>query len=383
MSFSEAHKKILKALKDEDLRKGSFEATKEEIVNRRKAIERHPYVIKWAGEIRELKRDVLNQKESLLEKFKNSFLGENKYFYFADSKEDMKSIVLKIIGDKKLIVKSKSLVGEEVELRQFLEKHEINIYETDLGEFLVQLVNGKPAHMVTPAVNMTEEKARMVLQPFINEKLDDIISMVLGVRKFMREKFLSAEVGIIGANALAADTGSIIFITNEGNGALSSILPEKLIVVTSIEKIYKRFLDAFKASIVQTNYSGFKNTSYIHILNGVSNVDFPGPKELHLVLLNNGRIREDFLKETLACIKCGSCQLSCPIFHVIDGSWGHIYTAAIGIPWTAITGSIRIANDLSYFCLGCGRCKEVCPMDIDIPDIIRKLKKVKANMMMH
>jgi len=373
--FQDVHKKILISLNDEDLRKGSRMATKEGIKNRLDAIKRHPYVEEWAKEIKDIKIKLLFDPLKNIENFKKSFEGKGKYFYFAKDGEEAKKIILNIIEKKSIIVKSKSLVGEEIELRQFLEIKGIDIYETDLGEFLVQLVNGKPAHMVAPAVNMTEGRARRVLSSVIKERMDNIVSMVLGVRGFMREKFLSADVGITGANALSIDKGSIVIITNEGNGALSSTLPEKLIIITSIEKIYPSLKDAIKASIVQAVNDGVKNTSYIHIINGVPDNSKNGPRELHLIIVDNGRIGNISLRETLYCIKCGSCQLSCPIFREVDGAWGEIYTAAIGIPWTAITGKISVARDLSYFCLQCGICKEVCPMKIDIPNLILKIKR--------
>ncbi len=377
MIFEEVHKKILNALEDQDLRNGSYIGTKFEIINRREAIKRHPYIEEWANETRKNKEYAIENVDNLILKFKENFEKNGGHFHYAKNGDEMKNIVLKIIGEGKTIVKSKSLVGEEIELRQFLESKGIRVYETDLGEFLVQLTNGKPAHMVTPAVNMTEGRAKSVLEKNLNVELSDVTSMVLAVRKFMREKFLNADVGIIGANALSADTGSVVFVTNEGNGALTSTIPKKLIVITSIEKIYPKLNDAIKASIVQTVYDGFKKTSYIHIINGPSR-DNIGPEELHIVIMDNNRksARETFLKETLYCIKCGSCQLSCPVFQVIDGAWGDIYTAAIGIPWTAITGSREKAKALSFFCLECGRCREVCPMKINIPELIRKIKSI-------
>ncbi|PMP74147.1 MAG: (Fe-S)-binding protein [Aciduliprofundum sp.] len=373
--FSHLHRRILFSLRDDDLRKGSKEATREEFKNRHGSIERHPYAVKWAEEIKEKKKVMLEDPLKSIESFRKSFEGRGKYLHFLRSADEARELILNIVGNESTVVKSKSLVGEEIELRHFLEGKGVKLYETDLGEFLVQLVNGRPAHMVTPAVNMTERRAREVLYPVVKKRMDDVVSMVLEVRHFMRDKFLSANVGIIGANALAVDTGSIVFITNEGNGALTSTLPEKIIVITSIEKIYPTLQDAIKACVVQTVYAGFRNTTYIHIINGVPVDTSNGPREIHLIMLDNNRIRDDSLKETLYCIKCGSCQLSCPIFSEVDGSWGHIYTAAIGIPWTAITGDRSIARDLSYLCLQCGRCREVCPMKIDIPGLILKIKR--------
>lgn len=373
--FIDIHRKVLHSLRDEDLRKGAREATRDEMKNRIESVGRHPYAIEWADYLRKIKKEMLENPYENLKMFERSFQGRGKYIYTARNGDEAKEIISKIIPSGSNVVKSKSLVGEEIELRQFLEEKGVKVYETDLGEFLVQLVNGKPAHMVTPAVNMTEKRAREVLYPVIGKRMDDVVSMVLGVRRFMREKFLNSDLGIIGANALSVDTGSIVFITNEGNGALTSVLPEKLVVVTSIEKIYPTLEDALKASIVQTVYAGFRNTSYLHIISGVPERNENGPKEIHLIVLDNGRIGNDFLKETLLCIKCGSCQLSCPIFQEIDGAWGYIYTSAIGIPWTAVTGKKEIARDLSYLCLQCGRCREVCPMKIDIPSLILKIKR--------
>ena len=372
MSYKQVHRKILKALEKEDLRKGSEAATKDELKKRRYAIQAHSYSLKWAEDVKQAKSSMLSDIEASVERFKKAFEGENKHFYFARTPEDLKNIIASIIKPGSVGVKSKSMVGEEIELRQFMEENGIKIYETDLGEFLIQLANEKPAHMVTPAVNMSEERARELLEPVVGEKLSDVTSMVLGVRKFMRKIFFSADFGMVGANALSADTGSVIFITNEGNGALTSTLPDKLIVITSVEKIYPTLLDAIKAVTTQAIFSGFEYTTYVHIINGP--YDLYGPKEIHLILLDNGRIREDDLKETLLCIKCGACQFACPVFQVIDGAWGYIYTAAIGVPWTAVTNSKDTARSLAAFCLECGKCREVCPMKIDIPELIRKIK---------
>ena len=373
LSFEKVHGRILRSLKDKDLKKGSIESTKDERKNRLKAFDRHPYVVEWAKEVRSIKEQMLQDSPKLMDEFRDHFEKNGGHFHFAKDGDDLKRELLQVVG-KGLLVKSKSLVGEEVGLRQFLQANGTTVFETDLGEFLVQLTNGVPAHMVTPAVNMTESRARKVLEPYVGSELPDVEAMVLGVRKFMREKFFDADVGLVCANALAADTGSAIFITNEGNGALTSILPSKLIIITSIEKVYPKFTDAIKACTVQTNYSGFMNTSYIHVINGPS-AGVLGPKEVHLIILDNGRTKAmgSALSETLYCLKCGACQLACPVFKEVDGAWGgQAYTAAIGIPWTAITGSPQEAKALSYFCLGCGKCKEICPMSIDIPELIRR-----------
>ncbi|MCG1666736.1 MAG: LUD domain-containing protein [Thermoplasmata archaeon] len=371
MSFKEVHKKILNALKDDDLRKGSKESTKNELINRKNAIERFENINRWSDEVKKSKKEIMANFNFYFEEFKKNVEKRGFNFHYARDEKEAREIFLNILKDAKLVVKSKSMVGEEISIRQFLEINGIKVYETDLGEFLVQISNGKPAHMVTPAVNITKKKASILLEKYIEKKTDDIGEMVLGVRKFMREIFLKADAGIIGANSISLD-GEIVFITNEGNGALTHLLPKKIIIITSVEKILMNLDDCIKEAFVQTVFDGYRNISYMHIL------EYPGDKDIHLIILDNGRIENfnTFLSETLLCIKCGSCQLACPIFKEVDGAWGDIYTAAIGIAWTYITGNKEKAISLSYLCLSCGICHEVCPMKINIPEILIKIKKI-------
>ncbi|MGC8860902.1 MAG: LUD domain-containing protein [Thermoplasmata archaeon] len=370
--FREVHKRILDALVDDDLRRGSKESTKNEMINRKNAIKKYSEIEEWRNDLRNAKKMVLENLDTYIEKFKKSSEDRGFIFHFAEDIEDSRNIVISILEGSKTVVKSKSMVGEEISLRQFLSEKGISVYETDLGEFLVQISGGRPAHMVTPAVNISAKRASNLLEMYIGKRTDDIREMVLGVRIFMRDKFFSSDAGIIGANSISAD-GNIVFITNEGNGALTHILPEKIILVTSVEKILPSLKDCLEEAILQTVYDGYRNISYIHIINS------PGPKEFHIILVDNGRRKAypSFLGETLYCIKCGSCQLACPIFKEIDGAWGDIYTAAIGIPWTYITGDRERARSLSYICLSCGLCNQVCPMGIDIKGLIRKIKRMR------
>ncbi len=369
MQFKIIHKKILDALEDKDLRRGSKESTKNEFFNRKNAILRYTDMDKWAKEVRLAKENVLKNLQEYLDKFSENVRKKGMFLHLANNAEEARGIFLNILKEDKFVVKSKSMVGEEISLREFLEEKGIKIFETDLGEFLVQISGGKPAHMVTPAVNITKERASALLENYIGKRTDNIEEMVLGVRKFMRGIFFRADAGIIGANAISSD-GEVIFITNEGNGALTQILPKKIVVITSIEKILPSLKECIEEAFLQTAFDGYRSISYIHV------IENPGDKEIHIVLLNNGR-REaisTFLSDTLLCIKCGSCQLACPVFKEVDGAWGYIYTAAIGVAWTYITGDKKMAISLSYICLSCGICHKVCPMEINIPEILRRIR---------
>jgi len=369
--FHDVHKKILRALDTQDLREGSKESTKNELTNRINAIKKFEKIHVWRKELREAKKSIIDNFDFYIDKFKNNVEKRGFIFHYAENSDEARKIILDILKGSRLVVKSKSMVGEEISLRDFLEENGIEVYETDLGEFLVQISGGKPAHMVTPAVNITKERASTLLEPYIGRRELEIDKMVMGVRRFMREKFFSADAGIIGANSLSIN-GEIVFITNEGNGALTQILPSRIILITSIEKLLPNLDYCIKEALVQTVYDGYRNISYIHIINKSFDKDF------HIVLLNNNRNScDNFLNDTLLCIKCGSCQLACPIFKEVDGTWGDIYTAAIGIPWTYITGNKIMARDLSNLCLSCGICYQVCPMEINIPELIRKIKGLR------
>jgi L-lactate dehydrogenase complex protein LldG len=208
-------------------------------------------------------------------------------------------------------------------------------------------------------------------------------------REFLREKFKKADVGISGANAVAADTGAIFLVENEGNIKLVTGLPPKHIVVTGVDKIVPTIVDAFKAVLVQAANIALYPPTYVNIIAGPSSTadielhrvyGAQGPVELHVVLIDNGRrraSRHELLREQLRCVRCGRCLIECPVWRISANVWGGpVYGGPMGIVWTAITLGEEQGAELAHLCLTCGRCEEVCPMKIPLTEIIRHLKHV-------
>jgi len=309
--------------------------------------------------------------------------------FLAKNKEEALSQVKRLTDDDRLIVKSKSMVAEEIGLRDYLISQGKEVWETDLGEFIIQLKRDRPAQMVAPSLHIPREEVASLLSEFfkMNFDKDDLQGMVDVVRRFLREKIAKADAGITGANAISAKEGTIVTVENEGNIRLTMTLPKKHIVLSSIEKVVPSTLDAVKVSLAQSYFAGYTKPTYISLTStpsGTGDIEkvmvrpAQGSKEMHVILLDNGRmsaINTPF-SGVLRCIKCGACQMVCPTFSVCGPAWGgDVYTSAIGLIWTAITEGMDKSENLSYFCLGCNACNEVCPVSIDISGMISKLKE--------
>ncbi len=383
-------KEIYIALNDQSLQSGLQRTLKNLLPASYRVLKRWPYLIKLADEVRRIREETLKNLDYYIdETIKNVELIHGKG-YFAKDRYEVIKIIDEIIGnDKKLIVKAKSMVTEELKIREHLIEKGHIVYETDLGEFLIQISKDKPMHAIAPAIHISKEKAVKLLKSIgchVSEEMsyEDIVK---GVRVFLREKFINADIGISGANVVAADSGATILISNEGNIRLSTILPPIHIAIASIEKIVPTINDAYKQALVQAGYAGLYPPTYLSLTAGPSSTadieyyrvyGVHGPREFHLILYDGGRsnaIKNQYLWEQLLCIKCGRCQAECPIWNLVANVWGgNVYGGPMGIIWTAITEDIETAAQLSLLCLGCGRCKEVCPMKINMPSIIRHLK---------
>jgi len=313
--------------------------------------------------------------------------------YYAESAEEARKIIGGIVGSGKLVVMAKSMAAAEIELRGYLESLGNEVWETDLGELLVQLEGSRPMHTITPAVHMTRFKALKLISEKLGVKLrgDSIEEAVGAVREFLRGKIVKADVGISGANALAADTGAIVLVENESNIRLVTSTPPIHIALVPVDKIVPTLLDAVKVSIVQAAYAGLYPPTYINIIAGPSSTadiervrvyGAQGPRELHVVLIDNGRmkaLKNPLLREHLRCIRCGRCQYECPVWVHTANKWGGpAYGGPMGLVWTAITVDPIEAGKLSYLCLGCGRCDASCPMEIPLSTIIRHLKSLAS-----
>ncbi len=383
---------ISEVLKDPDFR----EALESSVPNSEKRVldflSNHDDIVRLAKEVENIKNEVISNIDYYIDMVMRSLKSINGNPYYANTKEDALNIIDKIVGEKKRIILSKSMVAEEVGIREHLEEMGKEVWETDLGQLLVQLENGKPMHAIAPAIHMTVKDVIKLVKSKLNIELkgDETPQQIVAkIRPFLREKFINAEIGISGANAIAADSGSIFLIENEGNIRLVTTLPPVHIAIAGIEKIVPTLIDAFKVVLVQSSYAGLYPPTYVSMISGPSSTGdighkrvygAHGPLELHLILLDNGRkeaAKNEFLKDQLRCIRCGNCQIFCPVWDITANKWGgKVYGGPMGIGWTAITEGIEKGAELSQLCLGCMRCDLACPVEIPLSTLIHNLKKV-------
>ncbi|PSN94456.1 hypothetical protein B9Q06_09120 [Candidatus Marsarchaeota G2 archaeon ECH_B_2] len=386
-SFAEAKKQMYEALEDVPMRIG-VERGMTHFSQRYSAVIARSDVMELKREIAEIRRYTLTHIEELYRQALEALTSNGVGAHYAKTKEEALSIIGKIVEPGELVVKSKSLVFEEIGLRRFLESRGNEVWETDLGEFIIQLSGDKPAQMIAPALHIPRERVAQLFEKHFGRSFnpDDLQGMVAAAREFLRGKIYAADVGVTGANAISAKEGTVVTVENEGNVRMTMTIPKKHLVVSSIDKVYPTTLDCVKEALAQSYFAGYDKPTYISLTStpsGTGDIEkvivrpAQGSKEMHVVLVDNGRLQaaRGPLAGTLKCIKCGACQLVCPVFAVDGPTWGgQTYTGAIGIVWTAITEGVDVANPLSYFCLGCNACNEVCPTGINISGLIRWLK---------
>jgi L-lactate dehydrogenase complex protein LldF len=278
-------------------------------------------------------------------------------------------------------VKSKSMATEEIGLLPALEANGIKMVETDLGEYIIQLAGDHPSHIVMPMMHMTKEQVRELFM----EKLDmpdsnDAAAMTAHARKILREEFLQADFGMSGGNMIIAETGTVLIVTNEGNGRLSTGLPRVHIAVVGIEKIVPTWEDfGTLIQLLPRSATGQRMTVYVNMFNGPARPGEPdGPEAFYLILLDNGRseIYASEYAESLACIRCGACSNTCPVYGTTGGhAYGSVYNGPIGAVVTPLLKGKENAKYLPFASSLCGACKAACPVDIDIPTMLLKLRR--------
>ncbi len=375
---------------NENLREAISRAKNSYRNNLKRSLEAFPESKDYMAKAQKIKEYSIDNMEKLVEQTMKAVERNHGNVYLAKDAEEANKIISGIIGEpKQLIVKGKSLTTEEIHLRQFLQKEGHEVWETDLGEFLVQLKDGRPMHTLAPAVDMKREEASKLIEKVTGHKVSrtNIEEMVMAVKKFLRQKYIDATVGITGANSLAAESGTLFIIENEGNIKLATALQDKHIALVGVEKIVPTLDDAFHISKTTWRFANYIVPSYVHMISGPSKTGdiekvitygAHGPKEFHLVLLDNGRIKlskdKDF-KEILKCQKCGACMYECPVFWVTAGHFGSQYPGGIGTLWDAfIAKGMKEAAPAAYSCALCARCGVRCPMGIDSSILIQKLR---------
>jgi iron-sulfur cluster protein len=275
-----------------------------------------------------------------------------------------------------VVTKTKSMASEEIELNPFLEAMGMEVVETDLGERMVQLTHTHPSHLIAPAIHLTKEDAAAV---FGTEATVEAIQR--HARESLRQKFIEATVGISGANIAIAETGTIVLVTNEGNADLTTTLPPVHIAVFGIDKVVATLEDAVAVlRMLPRSGTGQVMTSYVNWITGPSRsadieqsltIGVHGPREMHCVILDNGReemLADPIFRDALTCIRCGACSNACPPFMAVGGhQFGHIYNGPIGLVLTPFHHGIDQADLPNTLCTQCNACQEICPVDIPLP----------------
>jgi L-lactate dehydrogenase complex protein LldF len=279
------------------------------------------------------------------------------------------------------------MVTEETGLTDFLERAGLAVTETDLGEYIVQQAGERPSHIVGPAKHksVADVRALFLEKHDLGERdLDDIEALVAEARQVLRPTFLNADVGIIGANALIAEDGYAMLITNEGNCDLCASLPSVLVICTTLDRVLPLAQDATAmARLLTRAATGQAQTGYTSFYGGARREgDIDGPLETHFVLLDNGRtdILEGRYREMLDCIRCGACMNHCPVYVTVGGhAYDAVYPGPMGSVLTPLLGSLEQSHALPNACTTCGACAEVCPAQIPLPDLLRDLRQEEAS----
>jgi L-lactate dehydrogenase complex protein LldF len=278
-------------------------------------------------------------------------------------------------------VKSKSMATEEIELNEALERAGVTPVETDLGEYIIQLAREKPSHIIAPAIHKTKGQVAELFSRELGERLQpDPEVLTAMARKVLRRRFLEADLGITGANFAVADTGTVVLVTNEGNGRMVTSLPRIHVAVMGMEKVVPSMTDLVVfLAILARSATGQKLSSYTTLVRGPRRPgELEGPDEFHLVLMDGGRSAQIAgpLREALYCLRCGACLNVCPVYRQIGGhAYGHTYPGPIGILLTAMLEGRRSVRELAHASSLCGACQEVCPVRIDIPRMLVELRE--------
>ncbi|MCF8563218.1 LutB/LldF family L-lactate oxidation iron-sulfur protein [Alicyclobacillus tolerans] len=321
--------------------------------------------------------------EYYLGQFAENVRKNGGHVHFCQTGEEAVQQVLDIAKrcDAKSVVKSKSMVTEELHLNHALEEAGIEAVETDLGEYIIQLDHETPSHIVGPSLHKTKEQVAKRFQEISGEEISaDPTQLTAFARRVLRQKFLHADIGVSGCNFAVAETGSITLFTNEGNARMVTTLPRVHIAIMGMERIVPTLLDLeVMMNLLPRAATGQKLTSYVSMVSGPKKPgEIDGPEEFHVVVVDNHRsnMLNTEYQEALNCVRCGACLNACPAFRHTGGhAYGSVYSGPIGIVITPLLeDDNRAAQELPYDCSVCGACAQACPVMIPLPDMIVRLR---------
>jgi L-lactate dehydrogenase complex protein LldF len=330
---------------------------------------------------RQIRQHTMANLDYYLEEFERNCTRAGGKVHWARDGEEAKRIVTSLVkaSGSPEVIKVKSMTTEEIHLNLTLEAAGIHAYETDLAELIIQLGHDQPSHIVVPALHKNRQQIREIFQremnlPELGEKPEDLAD---AARKFLREKFLRVSTAVSGANFLIAETGGVCIVESEGNGRMCLTLPETLITIAGIDKVLPRYEDLeVMLQLLPRSATGERMNPYNSIWTGVHAGD--GPRSFHVVLMDNARtevLADKEGRETLNCIRCGACQNACPVYRQTGGhAYGSVYAGPIGAILTPQLQQLHHAQTLPYASSLCGACYEVCPVKINIPEVLIHLR---------
>ena len=333
--------------------------------------------------IAEVKGDAAGRLPELAAQFTKAAEARGAKVVLLRSPEEVCRYIVDLARERgvRKVAKSKSMASEEVHLNKALLESGVDVKETDLGEWIIQLAGQRPSHMVMPAIHLTKEDVAEIFSREVGERLaTDIPRLVKVARKELRPAFLEADMGISGANIAVAETGTLVLVTNEGNARLVTTLPRIHVAIVGLEKLVPAFADVVPIlTALPRSATGQLLTSYVSMITGAAPNTDGTPKELHVVLMDHRRTEmaaDPVFKEALQCIRCASCLNVCPVYRHVGGHvFGDVYTGGIGTILTAWTGAMERSKEIQGLCIQCGNCVGVCPAKIDIPELIVEVRR--------
>jgi L-lactate dehydrogenase complex protein LldF len=330
---------------------------------------------------KQIRQHTMENLDFYLQEFEANCTRAGGVVHWAKDGEEARRIIVGLVkaSGSDEVIKIKSMTTEEIQLNSALEAEGIHPFETDLAELIIQLGQDRPSHIVVPALHKNRQQIREIFQrkmnlPELGEKPQDLAD---AARMFLREKFLRVKTGVSGANFLIAETGGVCVVESEGNGRMCLTLPETLITVAGIDKVLPRFEDLeVMLQLLPRSATGERMNPYNSIWTGVNPGD--GPKAFHVVLMDNARtgiLADKESRQTLNCIRCAACQNACPVYRQTGGhAYGSVYAGPIGAILTPQLQEMHHAQSLPYASSLCGACYEVCPVKINIPEVLIHLR---------
>ena len=333
-----------------------------------------------------IRAHVLENLGAYLEQFEERCTAAGGTVHWAGDAAEARQIILDILHEEKAseVIKIKTMTSAEIQLNPFLEAAGVRTYETDLAEIILQLGDEEPSHIVVPALHVNRSQVREIFSRRMGLKdlSDDPHALTAAARNYLRQKFLNIPTAISGANFLVAETGAVAVVESEGNGRMCLTLPRTMITLAGIEKVLPRFQDLeVMLQVLARSATGERMNPYTSLWTGVTPGD--GPQRFHVVLLDNGRsgiLAKKTERQTLRCIRCAACMNSCPVYRQTGGhAYGSVYPGPIGAILTPQLMQMHHAQSLPYASSLCGACYEVCPVKINIPEVLLELRSQVVN----